>query len=104
MLNVPLRPVECQKLSVILGDQNCQLFVYQKPQGLFVDVVANGVTIVTAVLALNKVPVVCRQYAGFTGNLVFLDTHGDDDPHYTVLGNRYFLLYLTDEDYALIYQ
>lgn len=94
MLQIPLQPVPSQTTSVILGNQNCQIFMYQKPQGLFVDVNADGVEIVTCVLALNLVPIICRKYVGFVGNLMFVDTQGDLEPDYTGLGTRYQLAYM----------
>lgn len=102
MQTVPLQPVPSQSTKVVLGGQNCQLFIYQKPQGLFVDVNADGVDIVTGVIALDAVPIICREYAGFVGNLLFIDTQGGADPSYEGLGDRWSLVYLTAEENALI--
>ena len=93
MLQIPLQPVPSQTTSVILGDQNCQIFVYQKPQGLFVDVNIDGVEAVTCVIARNLVSVMCRNYEGFVGDLYFIDTQGTSDPDSTGLGSRFQLVY-----------
>lgn len=69
---------------------------------MFVDINVNGVDVVTGVIARDVVPLVCREYAGFSGNLVFIDTQGNGDPVYDGLGSRYSLVYLTAEEYALI--
>ena len=102
MQTVPLQPVPSQSTKVVLGGQNCQILVYQKPQGVFVDINADGVDIVVGVIARDAVPLVCREYAGFIGNLLFIDTRGSSDPSYNGLGSRFNLVYLTAEEYALI--
>lgn len=47
-------------------------------------------------------PLVSREYAGFSGNLLFIDTQGDKDPDYLSLGSRYSLVYLTAAENDLI--
>lgn len=102
MQSVPLQPVPSQSTKVVLGGKNCQILVYQKPQGVFVDINADGSDIVTGVIARDAVPLVCRGYAGFAGNLLFIDSQGSADPSYEGLGDRWALVYLTAEEYALI--
>lgn len=102
MQTVPLQPVPSQSTKVVLGGQNCQILVYQKPQGVFVDINADGVDISVGTIARDAVPLISREYAGFSGNLVFIDTQGSADPVYDGLGSRYSLVYLTAEEYALI--
>lgn len=102
MQSVPLQPVPSQSTKVVLGGQNCQILVYQKPQGVFVDINADGVDISVGTIARDAVPLISREYAGFVGNLLFMDTQGSDDPSYEGLGDRWTLVYLTAEEYALI--
>ena len=102
MQQIPLQPIPSQSTKVVLGGQNCQLLVYQKPQGVFVDINADGVDISVGTIARDAVPLISREYAGFIGNLIFIDTQGSDDPSYEGLGDRWTLVYLTAEEYALI--
>ena len=102
MQSVPLQPIPSQSTKVVLGGQNCQILVYQKPQCVFVDINADGVDISIGTIARDAVPLVCREYTGFVGNLLFMDTQGSDDPRYEGLGDRWALVYLTAEEYALI--
>jgi hypothetical protein len=102
MQNIPLQPVPTQATKVVLGGQNVQLLIYQKPQGVFVDINADGVDIVAGIVARDAVPLMCRNYMGFIGNLLFVDTQGNSDPTYDGLGSRFSLVYLTAEEYALI--
>ena len=102
MQQIPLMAKPAQTLKVVLAGQNCQIYVYQKAQGVFVDVNANGVDVSVATLAHDAVPLVPRDYAGFLGNLMFIDTKGASDPQYSGMGTRYALVYLTADEYALI--
>lgn len=101
MLQLPLQPVPSQTLQAVCSNQNCQLSIYQKDQGLFVDLNSNGVDVSIAVLALNAVPLTLN-YSGFQGNFLLIDTQGDVDPTYDGLGSRFQLVYLTASEYALI--
>lgn len=102
MQQIPLQAVPSQQLQIVLGGQNCQIAVYERSNGLYVDLTVNGTLISTAILALNLVPLVPTVYLGFAGNILFVDTLGTTDPTYTGLGARYQLLYLTAADYASI--
>jgi len=102
MQNIPLQPVPTQATKVVLGGQNVQLLIYQKPQGIFVDINADGVDIVVGIIARDAVPLICRNYMGFIGNLLFVDTQGNSDPTYDGLGSRFSLVYLTAEENVLI--
>lgn len=102
MQSVPLQPVPSQSTKIVLGGQNCQILVYQKPQGVFMDINADGVDISVGTIARDAVPLISREYAGFSGNLLFIDSQGSADPSYEGLGDRFALVYLTAEEYALI--
>lgn len=102
MLQIPLRAVPAQSLKCVLGGQNCTIVIAQKPQGVFVSVAVDNVPTVSTVIARDAVPLVCREYTGFTGNLLFVDTRGNDDPEYTGFGSRFALVYLTAEENALL--
>ena len=101
MLQIPLEPNPSQVVKAILADQQVQLFLYQKPEGLFIDINLNGTDISTGILCLNAV-MLAVNYSGFLGNLFFIDTQGSNDPTYDGIGTRYFLVYLTSEEYGLI--
>lgn len=98
MRQIPLRAVPAQGCSVVLGGQNCQISVYQKSTGLFVDLLVNHVPIATAVLCHDRVWLIRETYSGFVGDLVFVDTQGRDDPAYTGFGGRFQLLYQEEFD------
>lgn len=98
MRRIPLRPIPAQTCSVVLGGQNCQLAVYQKSTGLFVDVQVNHQPIAMAVLCRDRVRLVRESYTAFVGDLSFVDTQGRDDPGYAGLGSRFQLMYIETSD------
>jgi len=102
MEQISIEATPSQIVKVVLDDQQAQLLIYQKNQGLMVDINVNGVDIVAAVIAQNENPLVCREYLGFRGNLLFVDTEGNQDPEYTGLGSRFNLIYLNEEEYDII--
>lgn len=97
---IPLSAVPSQKLSVLLGNQNCQIKVYQKTTGLYIDVSVNDVPLVSGVVCRNAVPIVRYAYLGFSGDLLFLDTRGSDDPQYLGLAGRFELIYFAAGELA----
>lgn len=104
MQEIPLQAAPSQVTRVVLAGQNCQIFIYEKDQGLFIDVNADGVDIVVGVIARDAVPIICREYDIFNGNLMFIDTQDSADPDYTGLGARFALVYLDADENALIQQ
>jgi hypothetical protein len=69
---------------------------------VFVDISVEDVDVVVSVIARDAVPLMCREYVGFVGNILFIDTQGSDDPSYEGMGSRFTLNYLTAAENALI--
>lgn len=95
---IPTAAVPSQSFSVQLGDQNCQIALYQKSTGLFMDLTANGTAIVAGVLCENLNRIVRSLYLGFTGDFAFIDNRGSEDPVFTGLGSRFSLAYLPPDE------
>jgi hypothetical protein len=100
MLIVPVQSVPSQQLQVTLAGQVCQINIYEKSTGLFMDLYVSGVLIIGGVLCLNRNVIVRDVYFGFTGDFAFIDTQGADDPTYTGIGARFLLYYLSPSDLA----
>lgn len=86
MLIVPLQAVPNQTLTISLGDQLCQINVYQKGPNLYLDLLVNNATIIIGTICENLNRLVRSLYLGFSGDLAFIDNQGSDDPLYTGLG------------------
>ena len=88
---IPLNPLPSQSLSLQLGVQSCQINVRQRRTGLFVDLYVQGAPIALGMKALDRKFMVRAAYAGFIGDLFFVDTQGEQDPQYAGLGSRWQL-------------
>ena len=97
---VPLQAIPNQAVLVTLNSQNTQINVYQKSTGLFVDVYLNNGPdpIVAGVLGENLRLIIMSAYLGYSGDFMFLDNQGSDDPFYSGLGARFSLVYLAPSD------
>jgi hypothetical protein len=98
MLILPLAARASQKFSVLLAGQNCQIAVYQKTTGLYLDLAVNNAPIKSGVICRDRVLLIRHAYLGFVGDLTFFDTQGVDDPQYSGLGSRWQLVYLEAGD------
>lgn len=94
MLTVPVAATPSQTISVLLASQPCQIDIYQRSTGLYVDLYVNDALIIGGVIAQNKNRIVRSAYLGFIGDLAFYDTQGKDDPAYSGLGSRFLLQYI----------
>ncbi|SDR17822.1 phage baseplate plug family protein [Paraburkholderia tuberum] len=94
MQTIPLGAVPSQSLSVKLAQQNCGIHVHQKSTGLYLDLYVGSELVMAGVLCRDRVYLVRQAYLGFSGDLVFVDTQGEEDPEYTALGTRWLLQYL----------
>ena len=90
---IPITNDPAQTFTIALGGQQCQISIYQKSTGLFLDLTADGSPILNTMLCLDRVGLVRQAYLDFIGQLAFVDTQGYSDPYYTDLGTRYILTY-----------
>lgn len=97
---VPLNANPNQTLTVGLGNQACQIDVFQKGGRVFVNLYVNDALIIAGVLCQNLNRIVRDAYLGFDGDLAFYDTQGTDDPNYLGLGTRFVLVYLSADELA----
>jgi hypothetical protein len=98
MLIVPLQSVPNQSVRIGLNGQQCQINVYQKPRGLFMDLLVDNSPIVAGVICQNLNRIVREAYLGFSGDMAWLDMRGGEDPVYTGIGTRFFLAYLMPDE------
>jgi hypothetical protein len=112
MMVVPISDVPSQTLQTVLGGQNCNISVYIKTgadltdqtlqtpkQQTYMDLSYDSITVTTTALCLDQERILLdRQYLGFVGDFMFVDTQGSDDPVYTGFGTRWVLLYLESTD------
>lgn len=101
MISIPLQPIPAQAFNVTLGTQQCRIVLYQKGDAFYMDLTANGTTVVQGRMVLNSVWIVRYAYLGLVGDLFMYDTQGSaDSPTYDGLGARYQLYYATPDEIA----
>jgi len=92
---IPLIAAPAQTQSISLSKQNCKLSVYQRGDALYCDLTVNGAPVLATKICRNRIRLMLgAEYRPFVGDLVFVDTQGDSQPHYTGLDGRFVLLYL----------
>lgn len=100
MLIVPTQPVPNQSFSVTLDGQQINIVLSQTDYGLFITILLANVPLITGTLCLNEEFLIQETYLGFSGEMMFVDTQGTDDPVYTGLGTRFQLAYIEPADLA----
>lgn len=98
MLFIPLQAIPNQAVTVQLNGQDCQINVYEKYFGLFLDLYVSNVLIIGGCICENANRIVRSAYLGFQGDLGFYDFQGTNNPSYQGLGGRYQLVYLAPAD------
>ncbi len=92
-LQIPLRPLPSQELSVVLNNQNCVISVYTRGSHLYFDLLKDDENIVNGIICLNQNKLIPYQYMKVDGQLFFIDSQGTEDPTFEGLGTRFILLY-----------
>lgn len=98
MQEISLQPAKGQDVRVTLGSQSCRVRLHQRSTGFYIDLWKDDSPLMQGVLCLNCTRLVRYPYLGFSGDLVFVDTLGTDNPTWDGIGARYKLYYLAAED------
>ena len=105
MIEIPLAQTPNQSFNIVLGEQNCTIRIItrkpgdeQIPGGTYVDLAVGEDTIFGGVIARDRVGLKLYPYLPFSGQLVFADLEGAQDPQYTGFGERWRMFYLTEEE------
>ena len=98
MIVVPLQSLPSQTVRVTLAAQVCDVHVYQRSTGLYVDLTVADTLVIGGVIAHDRNRIVRSDYLGFTGDLAIVDTQGVSDPDYTGLDARYLLIWFSPEE------
>jgi hypothetical protein len=97
---IPVQPIPSQTMQINLGGQPTTLNVYQQAFGLYMDVLVGTTPIVQGIICLNNNLIIRNNYFGYVGDFVFVDSMGNNDPVYTGLSSRWWLVYYTASDLA----
>jgi hypothetical protein len=97
---VPLTDAYSQTLNITLGGQACQIDLKTRSTGLYCDLYVNDELKLGGAVCRNLARIVINTYLGFSGDLMFSDTQGTDDPSSPGLGSRFLLFYIEASDLA----
>ncbi|TDN54897.1 hypothetical protein EC843_101956 [Buttiauxella sp. JUb87] len=98
MLAISIEPQKSQSISVSLDGQQCVIRMIQRESFIYMDFTVNGNPIMQGVPCLYGNKMVGYSYLGFKGDLVFLDSDGQQDPHWDGLGKRHILYYIEESE------
>lgn len=98
IVEIPVSNEPNKTYKVLLENQECTIKLYQKGKNLFLDLQVGAEQICYGAICLNLVPIVQVSSAYFSGNFVFVDPLGDTAPQFEGLGERYFLVYFTEDE------
>ena len=98
IVEIPLTNVPSKMYKILLNNQEVTFKLYQKGRNMFFDLQVKDKKICLGAVCLNLVPVVQVASPDFMGNFVFVDILGDSAPTFISLGERYFLVYFTEDE------
>lgn len=90
---IALTNIPSQTVTTTLSGKQARLWVRQLSSGLYVDVWLDETPFLMGALCLTGVPLIRNPASILPGELVFIDTEGNEDPDYTGLEKRWVLVY-----------
>lgn len=94
LYTIPLQSVPDQTFSVELGGQDCEIHIYLRYSFLYMDLTVDDEIVFQGQICLNNVNMIQYNHEKFNGEIRFVDTQGTDDPYYTELNERWYLVYV----------
>ena len=91
---IPLSAIPNQTLSVVLDGQDCTISLYWRQVRLYLDLISNGIRVVTGAVCENKANVLQSRRLYFQGSLHFFDGEGDRPPRYEGLDTRWVFVFI----------
>lgn len=106
MLEIPLIGTPNQELLITLDEQDCTLAVYQRGERVFMDVSVGESVVRRGAICMPGMGIVQGAQSAFAGQLYMVDEDSTPDrqspPHWTGLGTRWRLYYLTEAELAAL--
>lgn len=96
-LQIPITQDANQTVSCSLDGRLAQITLMTTDEGLFADVIYDGVPVALARLCLDRTDINPNRYMGLPQMLCFADLQGETDPVAPGFNTRYLLLYGTPD-------
>lgn len=89
---IPLKSSPNQSLTTVIDGRYLTISLRTLTSGLYFDLLIDQTPIVQSVLCLNGVRLIRGISTGYSGDFMFVDTEGNEDPSYLGLGGRFALV------------
>lgn len=96
-MEIPLSAVPFQTVSAVVNGQNYRITVRQNGAFVYTSVMVDGEKVVDNALAVARGRVIPFAQTVAQTMLYWIDTQGNDRPQYEGLGDRWKLVYESDE-------
>lgn len=90
---IPIQATPITRFSVPLDTGNAQVTLTTTEEGLFADVIYNGVPVALGRRCMDRTNLNPAPYLGLPQGLYFADQRGTTDPVWTGFNTRYLLCY-----------
>lgn len=102
MIKIPLSQLPDQEFVIVLAKQNCTIHLYQRGGRMYLDLQVGQTQVQQGALVIPKTSLISVSNCVFSGQLRIIDTKRtpfeQEPPHYSELGSRFVLYYLTDAE------
>ena len=100
MIQIQLSAVSIQRLAITLEGQACSIEARQNGRHLYLSLWKNDEMILGQRVCRDRsLMLTGARYRGFSGDLMWIDGQGFDDPQWTGLGSRWTLVYITPAEF-----
>lgn len=97
-VQIPLSPIPSQQFQIVLDEQDCDITVYTRNTGLYLDLEVEGQAVQNGAIVIEGVSIIQAPNSVFSGSLVLHDLWGEDNPEYTGLNDRWILAYYSADE------
>lgn len=98
MIVINITPSPNQMFQVTLDGQYCTILLRWKGNRLYMDLSQADAPVCNGAICVNLASIVQSPTANFRGSLYFVDTLGDEPPVWTLLNDRFFLVYYSEDE------
>lgn len=95
---IELQMLPNQKLSVLLGELECDIQLRQMGSRLYLSLAVDNVEVFRNAICTNAGPINGATVLEFPGVLFFLDTKGKESPQWEGLNDRWKLFYASNDE------
>lgn len=97
IIRIPIRAIPSQSFMSVINDVAFTFHFYQREGSMYCDLNVDDNPIWYGLICHDRTPMKERRTTIFSGNLMFVDLEGTEDPTYPKLDSRFVLVYISDD-------